>query len=349
MWTRRVLAALLTAPLLLIGLVPSAQAAPNPKLTVTAVSLARPSVAVSGLNQAPVTITVKGGYASTDPQDANITLYVVLQRTGGSGPLTYLLSTDLPRTAGTVQSGTWSGPVYVPSTANGTFKVTGVYAGSYFPGSGDMTDPTPFDGPSLTVTGSNLPRVTASVSPKVVPFGSPYSIRWAVTNAATGKPYGTRISVFLGIDNACAEPGPGVNVRTDTNGIATKAYTAADGEWVNCLRIFGKPTDIAGLGLGVARPGIVSAVPSRTSAPVGTVVPVNGSVAGAPSNCKVWLQRLYGATQWRSVSSAGIRQSGRFTVNAQPAYKGLIPYRVYLPACFRYQAGVSKVFYIRGL
>ena len=156
-----------------------------------------------------MTVTVKGGYDSTDPMDANITLYVVLQRTGGSGPLTYLVSTNLPQTAGTVQNGTWSGPVNVPSTANGTFKVTGVLAGTYFPSSGDMTDPTPFNGPSLAVTGLHLPKIAAAVSPKVVPFGSPYSIRWAVTDAATGKPYGTRITVFLGIDNGCVEPGPG--------------------------------------------------------------------------------------------------------------------------------------------
>ncbi len=343
------MAALLTAPLLLIGALSIAQAAPNPKLTVTAVTLGKPGVAVSGLNLAPVTVTVKGGYDSTDPQDEGITFYVILQRTGGSGPLTYLLSTDLRRTAGSVQNGTWTGPLNVPSTANGTFKVTSVFAGIYFPGSGDTTEPTPFNGPSLAVTGLHLPKITASVSPKVVPFGSPYSIRWAVTDAATGKPYGSRIQVFLGNDNGCVEPGPGSLVRTDTNGIATKSYTAAEGDFGNCLRIFGAPTDIAGRGLIVSRPGIVSATPSKTSAPVGSLVPVNGSVAGAPSNCKVWLQRLYGATQWRSVSSAGIRTSGRFTVNAQPAYKGLIPYRVYLPTCYRYQAGVSKVFYIRGL
>ncbi len=321
----------------------------EPKLTVTAASLSKPSVAVAGLNLAPVTVTVKGGYASTDPLDANITFYAILQRTGGSGPLTYLVSTDLPRTAGTVQDGTWSGPVNVPSTANGTFKVTGVFAGSYFPGSGDMTDPTPVNGPTLAVTGLHLPKLAASVSPKVVPFGSPYSIRWAVIDSTTGKPYGTRIQVFLGIDNGCVEPGPGSLVRTDTNGIVTKAYTAADANFGNCLRIFGAPTDTARLGLAVARPGIVAAIPSRTSAPVGTVVPVNGSVAGGPYGCKVWLQRLYGATQWRSVGSGTTRASGRFTVSAQPAYKGLIPYRVYLPTCGRYQAGISKVFYTRGL
>ena len=76
---------------------------------------------------------------------------------------------------------------------------------------------------------------------------------------------------------------------------------------------------------------------------------MNGSVAGAPSNCKVNLQRLYGATQWRTVSSAKVRQSGRFTVNAQPAYKGQIPYHVSFPACANFVSATSKVFSIRGL
>ena len=53
-----------------------------------------------------------------------------------------------------------------------------------------------------------------------------------------------------------------------------------DAPWVNCLRITGKPTDIAGMRLAVARSTYVTAAPSKASAPVGTVVPVNG-VQGA--------------------------------------------------------------------
>ncbi len=342
------MAALLTAPLvgLLLGAMPSAQAAPDPDFTVTAVTLSRTAVAVSGLNLAPVTVTVNAGYAGTGPTDG--TLFVVLERQTGSGWPTYLVSTNLPLKSGTVQDGVWEGPLYVPSTANGTFKVTGVQFGQYgIPG--DMTEPTPFAGPSLAVSGYHLPKITAAVLPKVVPVGSPYSIRWAVTDAATGKPYGTRITVLLGVDNQCAEDAGGDVVRTDTNGVVAKSYAASDANWVNCLRLTGKPIDIAGRGIGVTRSTYVSATPSKTSAPVGTVVPVNGSVGGAPSNCKVWLQRLYGATQWRSVSSGVVRLSGRFTVNAQPAYKGQIPYRVYFPACSNFLPALSRVFYIRGL
>ena len=89
-------------------------------------------------------------------------------------------------------------------------------------------------------------------------------------------------------------------------------------------------------------------VRGAVEAPVGTVVPVNGSVYRVTSSCPVHLQRLYGASQWRTVSSAKLRSSGRFTVNAQPSYRGLIPYRAYFPTCYNVVAGVSKTFYIRG-
>jgi hypothetical protein len=345
------MAALLTAPLvaLLLGSVPSAQAAPDPNLTITNVTLSRTSVAVSGLNLVPITATVTGGYQSTEPGDLDLTMYIQLDRTGGTGPLRYLFSTDLKRIKGTTQDGVWQGPLNVPSTANGTFKVSGVWAKQFGYVPPGPLDPTPYAGQTVTVAGYHLPKLTASVIPKVVPFNSPYQIRWAVTDSATGKPYGTRIQVLLGIDNECAEYVGGFITRTGTDGTVLRSYTAASGEALNCVQLPGKPQSINGLGLFVARPGVVSAVPSKTSAPVGSIVPVNGSVLGAPYRCIVVLQRLYGATQWRGVSSGSVRQSGRFTVYAQPAYKGLIPYRVYFAPCYgRYQAGVSKVFYIRG-
>jgi hypothetical protein len=342
------MAALLAAPVVWLGLgvVPAAQAAPDPALKISSVTLAKTAVTVSGLNTAPVTVTVTGSYDTGTPEDARTPVNVILERTGGSGQQSVLLSTNLPR----LTNGTWSGPLQMPSTANGTFTVTGVITGPFFPGSGSMTEPTPYKGPSIAVTGTHIPRITASVTPKLVPFGSTYSIRWAVTDSQTGKPYGSRLRVVLGNDNTCAEyMGPGYTNLTDLNGVVTKSYPASFADFVNCLLLPGNPSSNGGLGLVVARPGIVSATPSKTSAKVGTIVPVNGSVMGAPTSCKVNLQRLYGASQWRTVGTAGIRSSGRFTVNAQPAYKGLIPYRVWFPKCYNYQSGVSKVFSIRGL
>jgi hypothetical protein len=354
MTMKRVMAALLAVPVvgLLLGAMPTAaQAAPNPKLHVTSVTLSRANVVVSGTNTVPVTVTVKGGYDSADPGDKDVTFYVTLERAGGTGPLHYLFSTDLPRTAGTVQDGTWSGPVNVPSTANGTFKVTSVFAGTFGGNPGDTTDPTPYaNGPSIAVKGNDIPKITAKVTPKIVPFNKPFSITWAVTNSATGKPYSSRIKVVLGSDNVCAENfGPGYTNLTGTNGLITKSYPASAADFLNCLILPGNPSSINGLGFFVARPGIVAAVPSKTSAPVGSLVPVNGSVAGSPYGCTVNLQRLYGATAWRTVGTAKVRQSGRFTLTAQPAYKGLISYRVSFPACSPYVAGVSKAFSIRGL
>ncbi|NUR95384.1 MAG: hypothetical protein HOV67_09010 [Kribbellaceae bacterium] len=346
----RVVAALAAVPLAggLLGGVPAAQAAPDPYLTVTQVTLDRTSVAVSGLNTYPINVTVKAGYNSPEPGDTNVVLNVILERTGGTGGRQDIVSTALTRTAGTVTNGTWTGRLNVASTANGTFKVTSVMRGPYGgPDPGTPVDPTPYSGQTITVTGTNQPRITASVNPRVVPFGSPYSITWAVTNSATGKPYGTGIPIRLGVDAPCAEGGSPL-YRTGTNGVITKAYTAADASWMNCAHLYTDPYYIVGQWLFPARPTVVAAAPSRTSAPVGTIVPVNGSVAHMTGWCPVWLQRLYGRTQWRTVSIAKVRQSGRFTVNAQPSYRGYIPYRVYVPACQPFIAGVSKSFTIRG-
>lgn len=327
---------------------PSAQAAPDPDLTISQVTLDRTSVAVSGLNTYPINVTVKGGYHSGEPGDANIVLNVGLTRTGGTGERAGIVSADLKRTAGTVENGTWTGRLNVASTANGTFKVTGVSTGPYgAPNPGTPVDPTPYSGQTITVKGTNQPKITASVNPRVVPFGKPYSITWVVTNSATGKPYGTRIPIGLGVDTPCAEGGSPL-YKTGTNGAITKAYTAADAGALNCAHLYTDPYYITGQWLFPARPSVVAAVPSKTSARVGTVVPVNGSVAHVTGSCPVQLQRLYGRTQWRAVSSGAVRQSGRFTVNAQPSYKGVIPYRVYFPGCQPFVAGVSKTFTIQG-
>jgi hypothetical protein len=199
------------------------------------------------------------------------------------------------------------------------------------------------------VTGVHLPKVTAKVTPPIVPFGPGFTITWAIIDSATGKPYGSRIKALLGLDNQCAEDAGGIDVLSTTGGLIVHKYPDSWAEPLNCLRIRSTPGDITGLGLFVFRPGVVSAAPSKASAKVGTIVPVNGTVAGPAGFCPVVLQRLYGATQWRGVSTAKTRQSGRFTVSAQPAYKGLIPYRVSFPKCYRYGAGLSRVFYIRGL
>ena len=122
----------------------------------------RTAVAVSGLNTVPIGVRVKGGYDSADPLNANMPMVAHLQRTGGTGRMTYLVSADLPRVSGTTQNGEWAGLVNVPSTANGTFKVIGVTTGPFsLTVNGTPIDPTPFNGPALSVTGYHLPKITA--------------------------------------------------------------------------------------------------------------------------------------------------------------------------------------------
>jgi len=346
------IAALLVTPLAAAVLTaPTAQAEPSPYLTVTEARIPRTTpVLVSSLNTVPVTVEVDAKYTWPDA-GADETLYGILHRTGGTGSLDYLFTPPLKRYEGTTQNGKWRGVVNVPSTANGTFELTGVMVGRYWPGSGDMTDPTPVPGtrPKLTVVGSNLPKITARILPDPVPYGQGYSIRWSVINGSTGKPYGTRLKVWLANDNGCVEQFGSPPYLTDTNGYVTKAYPASFADYLNCLQLPGDPAPNGALGLFVNHPVVVSATPSKTSAPVGAIVPVNGTVSGSPSNCSVSLQRLYGATAWRTVGTAKIRTSGRFTVNAQPAYKGTIPYRVMFPRCYNLALSFSRTFTIKGV
>jgi len=343
---KRLLAALVALPVAVgaLGGLP-AQAAPNPDLTVSDVKLSTTTVAASGLKLTPVGVTVKGGYKTTDPRDDGLVLNVYLKRTGGTGQARSLWSTNLKRTAGTVQDGTWTGPLEVPSTANGTFKVVGVTVGPFGPsGSGMEDDPTAFDGESLTVIGTHQPKFTSSSTPNPVPVNTKYKLSWRLTDSLTGRPFaGTKVVVAN--DNGCAEGGWNTMV-TDSNG--TVSTTVVPNSGINCVYI---PTATHDLVYGNEETSFlagVSAAPSKTSAKVGTLVPVNGTVTGAPP-CKVNLQRLYGASQWRTVGTANIRTSGRFTLTAQPAYKGKIPYRVLMSPCLRFVAASSKPFTITGL
>ncbi|MEU4390917.1 hypothetical protein [Kribbella sp. NPDC023855] len=333
-------AALVTAPS--AGAAPSTAQTPDPGLTVKSVTLGRSSVLVSGLNRVAVGVTVKAAYSGSETP-----LNVLFKRTGGVGPLKSMIAGQLKRTGGSLSDGTWTGTVDIPSTANGTFKVYGVLPG--YLQVGDMTTETPFDGPSVAVTGVHLPKLAVQVIPRVVPFGSPYQVKAVIYDSATARPYGVRLPLVVTVDDACAERG-GIARLTDTAGVLYTSFPAATADWLNCVRVpgGGRFFDTLGLGFVPLRPGIVAATPSKTSVPVSTVVPVNGTVAGAPYRCPVLLQRLHGRTVWRLASQDTVRASGRFTVRAQPPNLGNNSYRVYFPTCDRFQAGYSRTFAIRG-
>jgi hypothetical protein len=336
-------AVLLTAPSAVA--VPNTAQTPDPNLIIKSVTLGRSTVLVSGLNRFAVGVTVKAEYVADGPQDP-LALNVYLKRTGGVGPLGYMVAGYLELTAGTVRDGTYTGTLSVPSTANGTFTVEWVMRGSLhldIPQSYAL-----FAGPSIAVTGVHVPKLVAQVIPRVVPFGSPYQVKTAIYDSATGKPYGTRIPVGLAADDILCHLSAINSGRTNTAGILYTSFPAASANPSNCIRVLGPAFDTINLFFLPLRPGIVGVTPSKTSVPVGTVVPVNGTVADAPENCAVLLQRLHGRTVWRLASQGAVRWSGRFTVRAQPPNRGNNSYRAYFPTCGRYQAGYSRTFAIQG-
>ncbi|GAB3930789.1 hypothetical protein GCM10029976_033380 [Kribbella albertanoniae] len=343
MQMRRILAPVLAVPFLgvSVGVAPAAQAADRPALKVT---LSRGSVAVSSLNTVPVTVSVEGSY------EDRASLYVQFKRISGTGPLTEFSSMELALVEGDGTPGVWRGTANVPSTASGTVEAAMVDALEFVAGTGTY-DPAPVaDPPKLVVDGVHVPKVTSLVTPKVVPYDKPWSVRYTITDSQTGKPYGTRLKALVGEEERCLEKREETKVLSDTSGNVVLPHDRQPvGDVTTCLSIPGNPGWISRLETPIWRPAAVSAAPSRTSAPVGTIVPVNGAVAYG-SGCQVVLQRLYGATAWREVGSGKVRDSDRFTLNAQPSYKGNISYRVYLPGsgCYNKVPGTTKPFVIRG-
>ncbi|MFB6723323.1 hypothetical protein ACFCV3_24290 [Kribbella sp. NPDC056345] len=326
------------------GVAPTAHAEPGDE--VTDVRLSRTSVAVSSLNTVPVTVEVDGKFPGESPDQ---TLHAILDRVGGTGHLDDLYSARLTRYEGTSDNGKWRGVLKVPSTANGTFQVRYVMTtGELYAEMGDEPAAVA-NGPKLTVTGTNQPRITVKQLNAPSPVSKPYTFRWSVINGQTGKPYGTRIRVTLDQDTGCKFGSPST-LLTDTAGYLTHTYAADNIVPLTCLTIpGGDPFPIArGWGYPTRIPA-VGATPARTSAPVGTKVAVNGNVTGSAGACPIHLQRLYGASQWRTVNSGQVRHvSYRYTLTAQPAYRGNIPYRVLFPKCHSLTAATSRTFTIRG-
>lgn len=324
---------------------PHATAAPlavDPALTVHSVTLSRSSVAVSGLNVVPVEVRVSASY---DPAVPDVPLSVLLDRTAAGGSLPRMAASNLPRVSGTAASGVWGGTLFVPSTAGGSFKVTAVSAGFDSPVNPIMTEPTPFDGPTLSVTGVHQPRITVTTYPNPVPQGSSYALGGTVIDSATGLPYATTIPVEIGVDNTCVEYTRPV-VRTTTAGKFAYRLPAAAAEGGNCAILANAGTFIAGITVTPVRVGWIGAAPSATRGTVGAPVGVHGKTNG--TFCPVQLQRLRGDTQWRTVAVARVRQSGRFTLLAPLPVAGTLIFRAYLPGCTSVSAAAGRPFLIRA-
>jgi len=345
---RQLIATLLAAPLAAAVLTAAPASAADPDLTIKAVQVDRTAVAVAGLNTVPVTITVTGSITGGDPSRTTTPLYADLKRSGAvPANINWVVSDSLAMVAGNETDAVWRGKVNVPSTANGTLKITGLNIGTYNPASGTNTPATPVDGPAIQVTGVHRPQFGSIATPSIAKAGTAVTIRWQVMDSETKRPYGTKLRVIVADDNGCVERVGGAGtVLTDVNGVILNKTISDDA--IHCLLVPGSQAPIGGLTILLRHPGVVTAVPSKTSAPVGTIVPVNGVVKVAPLYCPVNLQRLYGATAWRTVGTVKTDSRKRYTLKAQPAYKGKIPYRVQFPTCANYVTAVSPTFWITG-
>jgi hypothetical protein len=329
---------------MVIGFTPTTASAAEPPVTVGSVTLSRTAVTVSGVNTVRVDVQVAAHVPAAETVATSLAVY--LERQGPGGPVRSLVAVNLVRTSGTGADGVWSDPVWVPSTANGPFKVTAVSEWFDDQGSQGMVTPTPYDGPALQVTGVHQPLISATTSPNPVPTGAAYSVTGRVLDSATGQPYASTVRVEVGVDNQCVGPGA-VAVRTNTSGYFAHRLPATAFGALNCALIRTTGVEVAGVGLFARRPGELSAMPTTASAPAGSTVRIEGRARNA-ALCPVVLQRLRGATQWRGVGLARVRASGRLTLPTTLGAPGSYTYRVHLPVCNRMVGATTARFAIRA-
>jgi hypothetical protein len=336
---RYFLASLCTATALTLAPMPTA-AASGP--TFDSISWTHSALTISGVAMVKQT----GSVHVTDPSataGGNCYWYFVLTETGGSGSVNRYV-TGAKLTSGTVNDGTWTMAFYLSSTADGTWQLTGAQTCSPTPQDYDVAG-----GPAFTVAGHHQPRVTWAVAPTPVPVTRPtWSVKGRVYDADTGAGMANVTVGQAQVDTGCLyqQQGEGsgaqLTLRTTTNASGYYALPTRNGTGgLQCLGLVGVP-DHNPDGLSVfpwfrqfAVPYLpsVSAAPAASTVRAGTLDAVNGHVVGGRSGCAIDLQRLRGATAWRTVSTAKLRTSLRFTLIAEPPSAGRFVYRAYYPRC----------------
>ena len=324
----------------------SALRAASPSGTVSDLTLSASQVAADGFAVVPVVVefTLTGG-----PVDAT---GVVLLRTADRWDVNapQHLPARVTRVDGTVGNGTYRGTLQVPSTAHGGWRVSSVGFGN---DAGHPDDPTPYidlreqglPDVLLGVTGTHRPRFRFSRTVPTYP-STTVTLRGTLVDSDTGRPVkGRRIS--FGIDNQCVEGGLAGTRTTDASGRATYtqrldrprmlcAWAPLPGS-TNYGRAYARSDNRTwatfGLGLTVTvtaptvRAGSSTTVKGSLLTPYPSAVPGRSETAGHV----VRLQRLVGRT-WRSVNSATVRITGRYTLTATPPGRGRHAYRVWFPS-----------------
>lgn len=347
MTVARVLPAVgLGAAALVVALLPLGPAAAITAYGVDAVSVTPGPHAVSGFGTASATVSVTlhdsdGVSAGCDEAGVlNGHVGVTLTRTTGAPTSVELLLTGV---SGDGKSGTWAGEWRIGSTRSGTWVVSSVrwctYDMAQFEATIRSVDPRVSPGitATTTVVGTKAPTVLRQRVPVVAAWKARQWLTLTYRDAAGRALAGRAVRVGSG-EAACGLMSFGDRVvRTDASGrIALRLYPKGSRSSMPVCAYLTVPagadpalatTTVLRTDLGLTRyeryAGVSLALPASPVA-IGSVVPLQGGVGRATGH--VVAQRLVGRT-WRAVTSARIRENGRYTVEVR-ALRGAVPWRV---------------------
>ena len=278
------------------------------------------------------------------------------------------LTLRLRLTSGTVADGIWSGTFRVPSISPGRYVLRWVtWSGGGTSGEAEVPPPVP----TVVVIGTHAPRLRVTQRPDPVRGNAPVTMVGRLVDSATGRGF-AGVTVRYGA-SCDPDPCPVRRVRTDRQGWFTVPYRLVPVlgvpvppqrllHWfdvVSAPQSDGRAVSIGGAHLSIRVRVTVRAVPSSARVRAGAPITVTGRVNGSPfvptpgvwfpiPRCTLVLQRLNGASTWRSVGSAVMRASHRFTLVDPAAARGRHAYRVRAPACQQQLRAVSPRFVVTG-
>ena len=334
---------------------PAADTAP-PVLVSLAVSQA--SVTVSGLETVMVTVTAhftdETGVVPVGTGPDGYRPFVSFYQ--GPVPTQPPAEAYLKLTDGTERDGMWTGQVAITSAWSGV--IVAAYLGAIDKSSNQLEGETADmigQPPTITVISSHRPTLSQTFSPEPATKGRAVKQTVHAVDASTGLPW-ARLPLVIATGDGCSRySGVRTAVRTDVNGNYQRTVTADLA--YRCAFVVGRQpagmtwplTVIHSVEAQIRyRKYAVGAAPAATSVPYGTNVNVNGNLVPPTYFKAIHLQRLYGGGVWRTVNTATVRQSGRFTVVATVPGKATYSYRVWVPGDLNVVGTVSKVFKIRG-
>jgi hypothetical protein len=337
--------------LAVVGPGTAASAASTPVLV--SASLDKTAVAVSGLNVAPVKVTVH----LTDPDGICDACRVPSLDASPKAPAATLSAgfnltvfAQLTLVSGTATDGVWSGTAPVTARFGGRhLQFIDLVVVDLNQNTFDIKPADQGINIGVDVTATHVPNVSVGFVPNPVPYLGTLTWKGRAYFTDTGAPIANR-KLLIGNDVACGIDFFGETwVTTNSQGYWSYTQTKAQ-DFVRC--VFLTPptkTDYFSTPIFVLRQPrpifipLVSISLAQTSAPLGTIVTVTGNVIPSYASDTVSLQRQISGV-WRTVGTAHIRASGRYTAYAQPASRGVWHYRAVVnpPAGSGFVEGISR-------